>query len=154
METKHNLSDYTSKFFQEWLKKNLVDGQVAKKNGKLSTKYFNAHKKSWLDIAQGRVSQVEFVPSIFWIIIPTFEQIEKYISEFCKKNNLVWSYVLRGLEQRVIEIYNSDLKLIYSTSMQINKEKVEIQESRTLALKWVCKQIHKSEKFSQTNIAV
>lgn len=155
METKLNLSDYGSTQLQEWLRANLVDGQIAKRNSNQATKFYNSNKQMWIDIFHNtNVSQVEFIPSAFWVIIPTAEQIEKYISSFCKKNKLVWSYVLRDLNQRLIEIYNSDLKLIYSTSMQFSKDKIEIQESRILTLKWICNQIQKSNKFSQTKIAV
>ncbi len=155
METKLNLSDYNSTHLQNWLRANLVDGQIAKRNSNLSTKFYNIDKKMWIDIFHNtNVSQVEFVPSAFWVIIPTTEQIEKYISDYCTNNELVWSYVLRGMNQRVLEIYNSDLQLVYSTSMYTNEENIKIQKSRILALKWIYSQIQKTKYSLQTKIAV
>lgn len=154
MESKEILSLYSNKNLQEWLRSNLEDGQRARVFGTQLTKYYNSNKKVWIDVYHNTtVTQLSFIPSTQWVLIPTANQMELYISEFCSKNRLVWSYVLRGIDQHLIEIYDNNFDLIYATVEQSSSKSTTCEVSRITALNWIVKTAAKTNKYKSVMVA-
>ncbi len=154
MESKEILSLYSNKNLQEWLRNNLEDGQRARVFGTQLTKYYNASKKVWIDVYHNTtVTQLSFIPSTQWVLVPSANQMELYISEFCSKNKLIWSYVLRGLDQHLIEIYNNNFDLVYATVEDSNSKSTTCEKSRIVAMNWIVKTATSTNKYKSVMTA-
>lgn len=150
MESKEILSLYGNKKLQEWLRNNLEDGQRACVFGTQLTKYYNANKKVWIDVYHNTsVTQLSFIPSTQWVLVPSANQMELYISEFCSRNKLIWSYVLRGLDQHLIEIYDNNFDLVYATTTvdDSNLISTTCEISRIETVNWIVKSAVNANKF-------
>ncbi|MCC7431083.1 hypothetical protein IT568_09590 [bacterium] len=130
---------FSNEFLQKWIRENLEDGQRAKVFGTVLTKYYNIHKKVWLDATQGNTTtELSFITSSQWIIVPTANQIENFLTHFCQRNDFTWNYGLRNKKQNFIVVYDSDYNLVYTTHEENDLHSATPEETRLIALGWVC----------------